>query len=273
MARGENAEAGVLTVLSLRNVSASYGSRRVIDQIDLDVQPHEVVGIIGPNGAGKSTLMKAALGLCSATGQIAYAGKAMMSLDAVTRARFAAYVPQDREAAWALPVEDLVGLGRLPYRRTAFAPATANDRFAIARAMADMDIQDLGNRSLAELSGGEKARVLIARALAQETPLLFADEPTAGLDPAHQIMLLGLLRRRASEGQAVVLTLHELHLAARWCDRLVLLDGGRIVSEGTSTDVLTTSRIADVYGCLAFVGADESGPIIVPTGIIPGRMP
>jgi len=273
MARGENAEAGVLTVLSLRNVSVSYGSRRVINRVDLDVQAREVVGIIGPNGAGKSTLLKAALGLCPAAGQIAYGGKDMMSLDAVTRARLAAYVPQEREAAWALPVEDLVSLGRLPYRRTAFAPATANDRSAVARAMADMDIRDLGNRTLAELSGGEKARTLIARALAQETPLLFADEPAAGLDPAHQLLLLGMLRRRASEGQAVVLTLHELHLAARWCDRLVLLDHGRIVSEGTPGDVLTTSRIADVYGCVAFVGADEFGPIVVPTGISPGRMP
>lgn len=255
-----------MTRFSLQNVTVNYDGRCVLDGVDLAVEAGEVVGIIGPNGAGKSTLLKAALSLVPCGGLITLDGRDMRGLAAAERARAIAYVPQERDATWALSVADVVGLGRLPHRAP-FAGMGEADRRAVAKAMQDMDVVQLGERTFQALSGGERARVLIARALAQETPLLFADEPTSGLDPAHQIRLLQLLRHRSRAGHGLVVTLHELHLAARWCDRLVLLDRGRIVADGPPLEVLTASRIAEVYGCTVLVDSDETGPVVVPTGL------
>jgi iron complex transport system ATP-binding protein len=159
-------------------------------------------------------------------------------------------------------VETLVGLGRLPHRA-----APAADRAAVDAALAAMDLCPFRARPATELSGGERARALIARALAQEAPLLLADEPTAGLDPAHQIALMARFRRLAREGRGVVTALHDLALAARWCDRLLLLQAGRLVADGPPEAVLTPERLASVYGVTAHLGRDADGPVVVPTGL------
>jgi len=239
--------------------------RVIIDGISISISAGEVVGIIGPNGAGKSTWIKSALGLVpAAAGTARLMGSDMAALPVTSRARRAAYVPQDREIAWALTVRAVVALGRLPYRPP-FAAASAADKDAIERAMVDADIVELADRPVNELSGGERARVLIARALAQDAPLLLADEPTSGLDPAHQIALLKLFRKRADAGGAIGLSIHELHLAARWCDRLILLDHGRIAAQGPPRDVLTPANIRAVYACDAIVTDVDGDLVVIPT--------
>jgi iron complex transport system ATP-binding protein len=254
--------------LLIDNLSVSLGrtgsARQVLRGISLAIQPGEVVGILGPNGAGKSTLIRAALSLVTPTsGDIQLAGANTSDLTAMDRARRVAYVPQDREIAWSLTTEAVVALGRLPHR-SPFAAMSTDDHRMIEQAMQDADVLSLRNRAVTALSGGERARVLIARALAQNTPLLLADEPTSGLDPAHQLALLALFRRNAAKGQAVAFSLHELHLAMLWCDRLILLHNGAIASEGRPTDVLTPTTMQLVYGCDAHVVTTPDGPVIIP---------
>jgi iron complex transport system ATP-binding protein len=255
-----------VTLLQFDDVSVTLGGQTVLDRVNLEMTPGEVVGVIGPNGAGKTTLLKAGLGLWPAHGVIRLAGRPIDALSRAARARLVAYVPQERDVAWAMDVATVVSLGRLPYG-TSTAIATAANRALVARAMQDMDIADFGSRIISELSGGERARVLMARALAQDTPLLLADEPASGLDPEHQIRLLELLRRRAGDGQSIVVTLHDLQAAARWCDRLILLKDGRVVADGPPLEVLTEARIAEVYNCAAFVGTNAAGPMVIPTGL------
>jgi iron complex transport system ATP-binding protein len=250
--------------LETSNLSVTLGDRTILSDINLAIHPGEIVGILGPNGAGKSTLIKTALGLIPPTiGTALLAGQPTTALTLVERARRAAYVPQDREAAWALTVEAIVALGRIA-ARSAFAAPSTEDHAAIAKAMMDADVMAIRDRRITELSGGERARVLIARALAQESPLLLADEPTSGLDPAHQLNLLTLFRKMSDAGRAIALSLHELHLATRWCDRLILLHEGGIAAEGKPDAVLTRENMLTVYGCDAHIIGTPNGPVIVP---------
>jgi len=236
-----------MTLLSVGGLSASLGGAAVLHDISFKVETGEFVGLIGPNGAGKSTLLKALLGLTAHSGQVMFGGSRASTLNANARARLAAYLPQERDVAWAVPVEMLVSLGRAPYRR-AVGPLTAQDRGIVGSAMRLMDVEALRHRAATDLSGGELARVLIARALAQETPLLLADEPAAGLDPAHQIALMRTFATLAADGRAVIASLHELGLAARWCTRLLVLQNGRIVADGPPEAVLAAGHLRAVYG-------------------------
>lgn len=251
-----------MNLLDLDAVAVSRGPRKVLDGASLHVAAGEVVGLLGANGAGKSTLMRAAIGLVPASGAIRLGGAPLASLDARERALRAAYLPQEREIAWSVSVATLVGLGRLPHRSGAAA-----DRAAVAAAIAAADLDGFEARPATELSGGERARALIARALAQEAPLLLADEPTAGLDPAHQIALMVRFRALARAGRGVLAALHDLGLAARWCDRVALLHHGRIVAAGPPAATLTAERLADVFGVTAHLGETGSGPILVPVGL------
>jgi iron complex transport system ATP-binding protein len=160
-------------------------------------------------------------------------------------------------------VETVVALGRAPHRRAFTAPGP-RDREIVEEAMRRMDVTAFRHRLATELSGGEKARVLTARALAQDTALLLADEPTAGLDPSHQIALMRVFRELAASGRGVVASLHDLGLAARWCSRLVLIAQGRVVAEGSPQDVLTPARLREIYGVSAFFGEAGGAPVILP---------
>ena len=254
-------------LLDVQNLQASLGGRPVLNGMSFSVMPGEFIGLIGPNGAGKSTLLRALLDLTPCDGAIALGARDAAHVSAKERALQMSYVAQEREIAWAVPVEMLVSLGRSPHR-PGFAPLTDADRIAVERAMRRMEVDGFRERPATELSGGEKARVLIARVLAQETPLLLADEPTAGLDPSHQISLMRLFADLAADGKSVVASLHDLGLAARWCTRLLLIDAGRIVADGPPTEVLTPQILRDVYGVEAFFGETSSGLVVQPLDLV-----
>jgi iron complex transport system ATP-binding protein len=230
-----------VTGFSVEHLTVRRGPATVVNDVTLSITPGELVGLIGPNGAGKTTLMRAALGLLPFDGFASLAALAPRD-----RSRQAAWLPQDRDIAWPVSVETLVALGRTPYLAAGRKLSTA-DKTAIARALTRMDLQALAQRTATELSGGEKARALIARVLAQETPVILADEPVAGLDPAHQIAAMKVFRSLAMENRSVLVSLHDLGLAARYCDRLVLLDHGRIVADGPPRHVLDDARLRAVF--------------------------
>lgn len=236
--------------LVLSGLTCRRGPRAVIEDIGLVLRPGEFVGLLGPNGAGKTTLLRAALGLLPATGH-----SSLAALPLRDRARAAAFMPQSRDIAWPMTVEALVSLGRIAHPGS----AGAADRAAVDRALEALSIGALRHRPATALSGGEQARVLLARALAQETPLLIADEPTAGLDPAAQIGVMRLFRGLADAGRTVLASLHDLGLAGRHCTRLVLLDRGRIMADGLPRQVLTPANLAHCFGVTAQVAEGPHG--------------
>jgi iron complex transport system ATP-binding protein len=252
-----------MSLVRVAGVSATLGGRTVLRDVSFTLGRGEFVGLLGPNGAGKSTLIKALLGLVPARGEITMDGHDAAALTPSARARLMAYLPQERDIAWDLNAEAVVALGRTPHRRP-MQPLSAADEQAIAAAMSQTDTVHLRGRSVAEMSGGERNRTLIARALAQNAPLLIADEPVAGLDPAHQIAAMELFSALAAQGGTVLMTWHELHLAARWCRRILMLDGGRLVADGPPAQVLTPERLAAVYGVETFRAQTPHGLVVIP---------
>ena len=245
-------------LLTLNDLTVRRGECPVVDRVSFAVQPGESIGLLGPNGAGKTTLMRGALGLLAHEGH-----SSLTDLAPGPRARQAAFLPQEREIAWPMPAEDVVALGRM-----AHGGNRAGDQAAIERAIERMGLEVLRHRPATQLSGGEQARVLIARALAQESPVLIADEPTAGLDPAAQIAVMEVFARHAQEGGAVVASLHDLGLAARHCTRLIMLERGRVVADGTPQDVLTDANLARVFRLRAHIEWRADGPIFQALSVI-----
>jgi len=244
-------------LLELARLTVRRGACPVVVGVDLRILPGEVVGLLGPNGAGKTTLLRGALGLLPHEGE-----SSLVRLAPAARARAVAFLPQGREIAWPVPVEDVVALGRAPHGAT-----DARDG-AVARALARMGLEGLRHRAATALSGGEQARVLIARALAQEAPLLLADEPVAGLDPEAQIRTMQVFADLAAAGGAVLASIHDLGLAARHCTRLVLLKDGRLVADGPPAEVLTGENLARVFAIRGFHAETEDGPVFLPLGTV-----
>ena len=233
--------------LIAQQLSVDLGRRRVLTDVDATLRRGRVTVILGPNGAGKSTLLQALAGLVApATGSVTLVGEAVTTLAPRVRARRIGYLPQDAAVHWNLPAREVVALGRVPHR-TPFAAPSPADRSAIDAAMAATQTHALGDRPVAELSGGERARVLLARVLAGEPDWLLADEPLASLDPAHQIDILDRLCGVAVAGRGVVLVLHDLAQAARVADDVLLLRDGRIAAAGAASATLTPTRIAEVF--------------------------
>lgn len=244
-----------MSLLSLQDLTVTRRNRPVLRGISLTIAPGEFVGLLGPNGAGKSTLMEAALGL------IPFAGRSdLAALPAHARAQRAAYLPQSREIAWPISVENLVSLGRIPWP----GATSSEDRSAIDAAITRMGLGPFRTRTATRLSGGEQGRALIARALAQETPLLLADEPVAGLDPAQQLACLRLFRALAGEGHGILASIHDLGLAARFCTRLVLLAGGEVLADGPPGEVLTEENLSRAFGISVHRVETPHGPAILP---------
>jgi iron complex transport system ATP-binding protein len=252
-----------MTLLSLSGLSVSLRGRQVFRDVGFNIGPGEFVGLIGPNGAGKTTLMRAALGLIPAEGQSSVA-----TMTPQARARAAAWMPQTREIAWPVTVETLVTLGRIPHMASGQRP-TPEDRAQVDRALAAMGLEGLRHRTATRLSGGEQGRALIARALAQDTPLIVADEPIAGLDPAHQIATMETFARLAREGRSALVSLHDLGLAVRHCTRLILLGEGRLLADGPPGEVLTPERLARVFHVRAFYQTMAVGPVYQSLEVIP----
>ena len=214
----------------------------VLDGASFAVSPGEIVGVLGPNGAGKTTLLRALLGLARLeTGTARLGGRDVAGLSDAERAPLAGYLPQERRIAWSLPAWRIAALGAVD-RPTALA------RTAAFSALERVGLSALAERGVLEMSGGERARVLLARLLTVAAPLLVADEPAAGLDADAQLMVMDLLREEATRGRAVVVTLHDLSLAARACDRLVVLLRGRVVADGPPETALTPRILAEVFG-------------------------
>lgn len=259
-----------MTVLEVNDLRAELGGRQVLNGVSLSVGPGEFVGLIGPNGAGKSTFLRSVLGLMPSTGTVRIGGRPAGELNSRERALQISYLPQEREIAWPVTVERLVALGRAPHLPP-FSGRSAEDDAAVREAMRRMEIDGLAKRTATALSGGEKARVLIARALAQGAPLMLADEPTAGLDPAHQITLMRIFAGLAAGQSSVVACLHDLGLAARWCTRLVLLDAGQVVADGAPEEVLSAQTLRKVYNIEAYLGTMGGKPVVHVLDIVGSR--
>lgn len=243
--------------LEAANISVTLGGKLIVDRASLSVSTGEIVGLIGPNGAGKSTLLRAMLGLVErSAGDVRADSADFFARPVRERARAVAFLPQDRRVEWRLPAGDVVMLGRYPHQ-SGFGGPSPDDRAAVDRALGAVDAAALSDRPVAVLSGGERTRVLLARALAVEAPLLLADEPIAALDPYHQLHVMEILRERARSGGGVLAVIHDLALASRFMDRLVLMDGGRIAAEGLAAEVLTPERLAQVYRVDAIAGAKD----------------
>jgi len=245
--------------LELHELSVSLGGSRILEGCSLSARPGELIGLIGPNGAGKTTLLRCAAGLLQAdSGAVSLAGTALARLPARQRARRMAYLAQSGGVHWPLTVRRIVALGRLPHLEP-WRALQAGDARVVDEAMRRLDVANLGARVFHTLSGGERMRTMLARALAGEPELLLADEPLAGLDPYHQLQVMALLAELAGDGRAVVAVLHDLSLAGRYCHRLALMDAGRIVACGPAAEVLTAERVAAVYRVSTWIDgrADE----------------
>ncbi|MDX1607444.1 MAG: ABC transporter ATP-binding protein [Candidatus Competibacterales bacterium] len=236
----------------------------VLECVDLDLPAGCLLGLVGPNGSGKTTLLRALLGLVRLQdGRVELDGRPLQRLPSRERARRIAYLPQQGDSHWPLTVERVVALGRLPHQG-AWQGLLARDRAAIANAMAVTEVTPLAGRIITHLSGGERLRVHLARALAGEPDVLLADEPVAALDPFHQLQAMALLRSVARRGGAVLVVLHDLGLAVRCCDRLILLDRGRVAASGDPEAVLDDARLAAVYHVAALRGRNEGQPYLLP---------
>ena len=253
--------------LSAVALSARLGGRLVLDDVSARFVPGRVTAILGPNGAGKSTLVRALAGLIVPDGgEVRLGGDAIATLDARARARAIGYLPQDAAVHWNVRAREAVALGRLPHRSPHAAESEA-DSAAIARALAETGTEHLTDRAIATLSGGERARVLLARVLAGEPRWLLADEPLASLDPAHQIDILARLRAQAAAGRGVVLVVHDLVQAARAADDVLLLERGRVAAFGAAAAVLTPANLARVFGVRVAEARDADGRVLlVPVG-------
>jgi iron complex transport system ATP-binding protein len=251
-------------VIELRGVTVRLGGRDVVDGVDAVVERGEWVALIGPNGAGKTTLLRAIAGLVRFTGSIALEGRPTSELGRTELARVLALVPQEPATPPWMTVAEYVLLGRTPHLG-AFAGEGARDREAAAAALDRLDLLDYRKRRLGTLSGGEKQRVVVARALAQEARIILLDEPTASLDIGHQQQALELLDLlRAESSLTLLAAMHDLTLAAQYAGRMLLLDGGRIAADGTPQDVLTEEAVALHYDAAIDVVAVGGRVAVVP---------
>jgi len=249
--------------LEVAGLGVRFGATIAVRHCDLEFEPGTVNGLLGPNGAGKTSLLRGIASLIDRDGDVRWCGDDLDGMDRVHRARTLAYLPQGTPLSWPLRVRELVELGRLPH--TAFGDRLSErDSAAVQRAMAAANVTRLAERRIDTLSGGELMRAHIARVLAVEAPVLLVDEPIANLDPAHQLLVMELLQTCAANGACILAVMHDVTLAARYCDRVLLLRHGEIVGDGRPGDVLSKRSLGDVYGVAAVIGHHEGDPLVVP---------
>jgi iron complex transport system ATP-binding protein len=255
-----------MSVLAAEVIGMTLGATRVLHGVDARFESGRVTAVLGPNGAGKSSLLTCLAGLRAPDhGRATLDGAAVTALPPRVRAQRIGFLPQVADVHWDIDVETLVALGRYPHRGR--WGDRAGDREAVARAMEATDVARFAARRVETLSGGERARVLLARVLAGEPEWLLADEPLASLDPAHQLDVLDRMRGVARQGRGVVVVLHDLNQAARVADDVLLMRGGAVIAHGPPDDVLTPARIADAYGVRVEVGRLPDGQLYaIPVG-------
>lgn len=247
-------------MIDVQNLSLELSDKTILKNISFSMKRHEFIGLIGPNGSGKSSLMRSVMRFePKAKGQCN-----LWSMSHKERAKYAAWLAQERQVSWDLMVEDVIALGRLPWGAV---NGSETDKAMIDQAVTALNLQDFLNRSFFSLSGGERARVLIARALAQNTEFLLADEPIDALDPAQQFHTMSLFQSLAREGRGVLISLHDLNLVARFCTRVVILSEGKIFADGAPSDVMSDENLRDVFH-IDVIRAEANGPVIQSIGVV-----
>jgi len=254
----------VSAFLAAQSLSVTLARRLVLKDVSLALSSGHLVALVGPNGAGKTTLLRALAGLVPSEGAIEVGGAALSSLTLRERARRFAYLPQGHVVHWPLPARDIVALGRYPHGTTDPARLTPKDTEAVLRAMQATDVMEFSERRVTELSGGERSRVALARVLAVEAPVILADEPTASLDPRHQFDVMKSLRASADKGVLVIVVTHDLGLAARFADTVLVLSDGRLVSQGAPAEALSEKIMGDVFRISAYRAEYQREAVIVP---------
>lgn len=249
-----------MTGLKVSNLAVSLGGRLTVDGVSFGLDRGALLGVVGPNGAGKSTLLKALAAVTPYTGSVQWDEQELNAIPATVLARRRAYLPQGGNVHWPLAARAVVALGRFPFGDA----ATTAGQAAVAAAMQSAGVTHLAERPIQELSGGERARVLLARGLASDASLIIADEPAAQLDPRHAWQALSVLRAAADNGAMVIVALHDLTAAARLCDRVLMMDEGRVRAFGPPTEVVTQERLSAVFGIDAHIGHRDGAPYVVP---------
>ena len=251
-----------MSAIVFHGVRAMRGRQMVLDRIDATFAAGRLTAVIGPNGAGKSTMLELAAGLLQpAGGSVTLGGEPLSKIGRRNLARRRAYLPQRAGVEWPISVERIVALGLTP-SLPAFGDLPANLLPAIDTALAACDLSDLRGRPATDLSGGELARVMLARAIVGDPELLIVDEPTAGLDPRHAIDAARRLRQRADTGKTVILAIHDLDLVLRFADDVVAMKGGRIAAAGPTAEVFTEDVLGSLYDVRVAVRRDDLGPTI-----------
>ena len=250
--------------LTAQGLNVTLAGRGVLRDVSLALSSGHLVALVGPNGAGKTTLLRALAGLVASGGAIHVGGEALSSLSLRERARRFAYLPQGHIAHWPLPARDIVALGRYPHGATNPARLTPGDADAVLRAMQATDVMEFAERRVTELSGGERSRVALARVLAVEAPVILADEPTSSLDPRHQLDVMKTLRTAADNGALVIVVTHDLGLAARFADTVLVLSDGRLVSQGAPAEALSEQVMGEVFRISAYRAEYRREAVIVP---------
>ena len=253
-----------MTEVAVEHLNVTLAGRAVLHDVSLSLSSGHLVALVGPNGAGKTTLLRALAGLVPSSGAILVGGEALTSLSLRERAKRFAYLPQGHIVHWPLPARDIVALGRYPHGASDPARLTQRDAEAVARAMQAADVVEFAERRATELSGGERSRVALARVLAVEAPVILADEPTSSLDPRHQLDVMKTLRRAADAQVLVIVVTHDLALAARFADTVLVLSQGRLVSQGAASEALSERTMAEVFRVSAYRGQYQRETVIVP---------
>ncbi len=249
--------------IKVENLSFSYGGRGVLKGIDMEAQPSEITCVVGPNGSGKSTLVKCIETLLRPSGgRVLLAGEDARKMKRVAIARRIGYVPQRFDLAFSTTVFDLVLMGRRPHVSW---KSSARDMDIVIDTLVEMGLESIAMNPFHRLSGGQQQRVMVARALAQQPDCLLLDEPTSALDIAHQLELMDTVSRHAKEkGLSVLMVVHDLNLAARYADSIVMMKRGRVVVQGDPEGVLTRENLSDVFGVQAIVGKQEDRATVIP---------
>lgn len=257
--------------IAVAGASVRLGGKDILTDVSFSAGPGELVGLIGPNGAGKTTLMRAILGLVPLSGgEMRLAGKDLGDQPARDRARSISYLAQGAPVHWPLTVESLVAIGRVPHK-TPWQALAPEDSEAIEAAMAATGVSDFRNRIVTSLSGGERARVMLARALATGAPYLFADEPAASFDPHYQLEMMALLKNRIDDRHGGIVVLHDLNLAQHFCDRLLVLSGGRLVADGAPAEILTDTLLDRVFAVKVARWSEAGDSFLVPNALALGE--